>query len=432
MSATDPTKFSRREILTLAGILGVGAAVSACAGPGSSSNQGPASKDLSGPITGDVSFAHWRGEDRTVLEQIVRDFAAKHDGVQVSQEIMPSQDYQRIALQRVRNGSVGDLFTAFRGSQFNDMVKAGLFTDLTGLPVVERYQSSYLETGRHENAQLGLPYQLVFNMPLANMDLLDRAGATGQPDSWDAFLDLCDKLKTANVDPIIFPGGSQADGNQLLNSMVMNNAPSDDMFAKIESGEYSCTDDWYLTTLGQYAELRPFLQANFTGTSAEAAQQLFATGRGGIFITGSYYIALVRGLGAKFPIDLCPPITVAADKARHVGIHNTTFILGVNTASDNRATAVALLEHLSDPAVAGVYANGTAQHVTVAGVEYANADLKALQPWLERRTLIAPLFQFNNLNIRTAVQNAALDVLAGKQPAQAAEDAQRIVAQNIR
>jgi raffinose/stachyose/melibiose transport system substrate-binding protein len=348
----------------------------------------------------------------------------------VSQDISPSGDYQRIALQRIRDGAVGDAFTAFRGAQFIDMNKAGVFVDLTGQPMVERYEPALIEAGKSAGKQVGLPYQLVFNMPLANLDLLERAGATEAPGDWDGYLALCERLKGLGVTPIIFPGGSLADANQLVNSMVMNNAPSDDMFAKIESGEYKCTDDWFMKTLDQYKQLRPYVQPNARGTGAEAAQQMFARGQGAMFVTGTYYLKLVRNLGAKFPIDVVSPITVAAAERKYEGIHNATFILGVNAASDNQATASAFVDHLSDPAVAGAYANGTAQFVTVAGVTYTDPDLNALQPWAKKKTLIAPLFQFTNLDVRGAVQGACFEVIGGAEPAKAAEDAQRVVDQN--
>ena len=79
-----------------------------------------------------------------------------------------------------------------------------------------------------------------------------------------------------------------------------------------------------------------------------------------------------------------------------------------------------------------MYANGTGQHLTLTGVEYTNRDLKATEPWLTRNTLLAPRFQFNDLDLRAAVENACTEVLGGKEPEQAAEAAQRIVAQRRR
>lgn len=433
MSTTASSELTRRHMLQLFGTVGLGAAVAACAGPGSASKspQGVGAPDTSGKITGKVSFAHWRGEDRKVFAEIIDDFVAEHESTKISQDISPSQDYQRTALQRVRGGAVGDVFTASRGAQFEDMVKAELFADLSNLPATKRYQPKFLEWGKAKGKQLGLPYQVVFNMPIVNLDLLERVGVTEQPKSWDAFLSMLDKLKALDVVPMIFPGGSAADYNQLLHSMVMNNAPSDDMFTKIQSGEFKCTDDWYLKTLENYAQLRPYVQPNFTGTQAEAAQRMFAGAKAGMMVTGSYYIAIMRELGAKFPIDVMAPITVPEDEVKYEGIYNAAFIIGINTASENQPAATAFVDYLSDPEVAGRYANGTAQHVTVDGVEYTDPDLAALEPWLNRKTLIAPAFQFTNLDIRTAVENAAFEVIKGKDPSQAAEEAQRIVDQNL-
>jgi raffinose/stachyose/melibiose transport system substrate-binding protein len=62
-------------------------------------------------------------------------------------------------------------------------------------------------------------------------------------------------------------------------------------------------------------------------------------------------------------------------------------------------------------------------------VRYTNRDLKATEPWLSRKTLLAPRFQFNDLDIRAAVENAATQVIGGASPQKAAADAQRIVDQ---
>jgi raffinose/stachyose/melibiose transport system substrate-binding protein len=376
-----------------------------------------------------VSFAHWRAEDKAVLADLIKTFVKKHPDAAVEQDIAPSADYQSTALRRIQGSKTGDVFTAFRGAQFEQIVKAGVYAPLTGTDVVTKYQANLIGPGAAGGVQYGLPYQLVFNMPLANADALDKAGHTSAPTDWDGFLQLLDDLKSKGYTPIAWPGGDTANAGQLLNTMVMNNAPTDDMFSRIESGEYKVTDDWFLKTLEQYRELTPYFQKRATGSSTDAVAQLFAQGKAGLLATGSFQMAGVRALGAKFPFDLVAPITSAKGKAKYEGVFNTTFILGVNSASTVQPAAYAFLEFLSDPEYAGVYANGTGQHVTVQGVEYTNADLKAVAPWLTRRTLLAPRFQFLDLDIRSAVENAAVAVVGGKKPAQAAEEAQRVIDQ---
>ena len=404
---------TRRHLLRLAAGTGAAGLLAACAGPGGSDSGegGEGAKDA------EISFAHWRAEDKEVFAQII-------GTRKVRQDISPSNDYQSTALQKLRGGTVGDAFTAFRGAQFLDIAKAGVWSDLTGQALVQRYEPQLITPGADGGKQLGLPYPLVFNTPLANTDL------TGEgPRDWDGCLGLLDKLKGKGVIPIAWPGGDAGNAGQLLNAMVVNTAPADDALGRIETGERKVTDDWFLTVLRQYAQLRPYFQQGATGTSADAAQALFAQGKAALLATGSFQVSTVRKLGATFPIDLLMPITTTADQAKYEGVFNATFILGVNAKSSKQAAALAWLEHLSDPAVAGLYANGTAQHVTVKGVDYTNPDLKALAPWLTRRTALAPRFQFSNLDVRGAVENATVQVVGGTSPEEAAEAAQKIIDQ---
>lgn len=423
---------SRRRLIQLFGAAGAGAVVSACAGPGGGgagggAGQGLAAPETSGPIEGDVSFAHWRGEDKEVFAEVIAEFTKQNPDAAVQQNISPSEDYQSSALQRIRDGAVGDVFTAFRGAQFVDMAKADVFADLSDLPILDSYLADFLSPGQDQGNQLGLPYQLVFNMPVYNVDLFDEHGISEPPKDWESFLEMCDTLKGAGVIPLAYPGANLGNTTHLLNSMVMNNAPSADMFTKIQSGEFKCTDDWFLTTLRQYEELRPYVQPNATGTDVEPAEQMFASQEAAILATGSFHMVAVRELGAEFAVNLLSPITVPAAEMQYEGVHNATFILGVNASSDNQPAATAFVRHLSDPEVASTYANNTVQHVTVKDVEYTNRDLKAFAPWLEKQTILNPIYQFTDLDISDAVSGAAVQVIGGKSPDQAAEEAQQIV-----
>lgn len=430
------TRLSRRRLLELFGVAAAGAAVG-CVGPGTRSGDRSAAAPTTptaaatGPVEGDLSFAHWGAEDKEVLDQLIATFVEQYPDVAVRQDISPSNDYQSTALQRIRTGDVGDVFTAFRGAQFVDMVEAGVYLNLSSEPWVDNYDPKLIAAGKVDGVQLGFPYQIVFNMPVANVDALEAAGITERPPSWDGWLAMCESLQAAGLVPMAWPGGAPGDAGQLFNSMVMNNAPTPDMCIRIERGEYKLTDDWFLTTLEQYAQLRPLFQPNSTGTAVEPAQQLFASGQAAMLVTGSYHISPVRELGGEFAMDVLSPITVPEAEADYEGVENATFILGVNTASRQQPAAVAFLEFLSQPENAGEYANGTGQHVTVRDVEYTNPDLQALSPWLERNTILAPRFQFNDLDIRAAAENACIQVVAGTAPEQAATEGQRIIDQRL-
>lgn len=421
---------NRRRFLGAAGAFGAAGFLSACASPGSSRSggEGFSTDDV---VSGEISFAHWRGEDRDIFDRLIADFQELEPDITITQDISTSDDYEAQALRRMRNGSVGDVAPAFRGAQFDSFVDSGFFVDLDGTDLTSRFSQDLIEAGNSEGVQYGYPYQIVFNDPIANLDILEEAGYANPAEDWDSYIDMLDKIKSQGVTPIAIPGADAGNAGQLINPMIMNLGPTDDMCAKIQSGEYKLTDDWFLEMLIKYQELGDYVQSNASGTAVEPAQQMFATGEAAILTTGSYHMAAVRSLGAEFPIDIAPPITSAPGEAKYLAAYNATFILGINSASDVQGAGLAWLEFLSRPEVAGAYADGTAQFSSVRDVEYENPDLDQVAPWLDAEILLAPRFQFTDLDMRAAVEASCLQALIGTEPEKAAEDAQQIVDQRI-
>ena len=433
-SSTRPhasPQLGRRAFVQLLGAAGA-VSLAGCAGPGSEDpGRRTTAASLDADASGKVVFSHWRAEDQPVFDELLSRFAETYPDIDVTQDIAPSADYQASALQRLRNGDSGDAFSTFRGAQFNAFADAGVYSDLGDLDLVGSYPDELAAIGQADGKQLAVPYQVVFLDPVVNLDLLERAGVSEVPTDWDGYLAMLDALRSTDAVPFGWPGGDTGNLGQLVNTMVMNNAPSDDMFTQVGAGELKLTDDWFVTTLRQYAELAPYMQEGVRGTLHDTLLQRFAQGEVAILASGSYAIAPARAAGAEFPIDLAPPVTVAAGEARYAGVHNATFLLGVNAASENQDAAVAWVDFLSRPENAAIYANGTAQHVGVEGVTYENADLKRLERWLSADTLLAPRFQLLDLDVQAAVDQSTVAVVGGTSPEQAAEEAQAIVDQQI-
>lgn len=422
-------RLTRRGMLGLTGGAMAAAGLAACAGPGSTGSQ-PTTVQTEN-VAGEVSFAHWRGEDRAVFDKIIAEFTAANPDITVTQDITQSNDFQSQALRRVRDGSVGDVVPTFRGAQFVSFVDAGIYADPSDTGLADFYDPSLIEPGALDGKQWGFPYQVVLPMPLVNLDLLDKAGVSEVPSNWDGYLDALDKLKSSGVTPLAFPGGHAGDAGQYFNTMIANLAPDADMCTKIESGDYKCTDDWFVQMLSEYAELAPYVQKGAGATQSEPAQQMFASGQAAMLCSGSYHLAAVRALDAEFDMDVFPPMSNTDGDPTFEGSYNATFILGINSASDVQGAALAWLQHLSTPEVASVYASETAQFSTVKGVEYDSDDLSALAPWLEKNLILAPRFQFLDLDLRNAVEASCIAALTGTKPEKAAEDAQKIVDERI-
>ena len=399
------------------------------------SNDGSTADDLKGTK---ITFFHWRAEDKDVIADIIKDFTAK-TGIEVEQSIKNSNDYQSQALQDILDGKPADVFTAFRGAQFFNMAKANggsVWLDLSNQPFVKNYNKNLILPGQFDGKQLGLPYQLVFNMPVVNMDLLNSLKLT-LPNNINDLQRFCQTVKAKGITPIAWPGGTRGNAGQLsMNGLVMNAFPSDDAFAKIDTGAAKVTDFWMVKALQDFKDLAAdCFGDNPLAVKDDGALADFATGKALMLATGTFSMGPALKLNPALKFGLYVPITTPLGQTpKWEGIYNATFIVGVNARQKDpkkQAAAVKFVDWLSQKDNAAKYANGTSQHSTVLGVPYVKQELKDTGVWADKRVLLAPRFQFLNLDIRNAVEDAFLAVAGGKDAKTAAADAQAIIDQKL-
>src|SRR3546814_12247931 len=63
------------------------------------------------------------------------------------------------------------------------LFRSGFFVPLDDTGLTEKYQESLIGAGAKDGKQYGYPYQIVYNVPIANMDILSSVGITEAPRS---------------------------------------------------------------------------------------------------------------------------------------------------------------------------------------------------------------------------------------------------------
>ena len=287
-----------------------------------------------------------------------------------------------------------------------------------------------IKVGQADGKQLALPLQLVYNQPIYNVGIFEELGLEPAK-NWEGFLELCETLKESGYIPIAFPGSDIGPG-QLMNSMMMNNAPEEDIFEQLMNGDTKLTDEWWVKTLTQFKELQDkgYFQDNSLGTKHDGAIALMAQEKAAMLATGSYSMASVKSQNPDIRFQLLAPITVAEEEAVFEGIHTTTFMLAVNSKSDKKEAANKFIEFLSTPNVATIYANDTGQHLTVNDVVYESQELQDTADWMDKNTRFHPRFLIPDVDVEKAVLGSIQAVIGGTSPDEAAKQAQKIVEQN--
>ena len=84
---------------------------------------------------GEISFYHWRPEDKDIFQAIIDKFQAANPGTKITQVVSDSPSYTTNAFTKIKNDPKAALFVTSRGGQFNDFYAAGLLANISG----ERY-----------------------------------------------------------------------------------------------------------------------------------------------------------------------------------------------------------------------------------------------------------------------------------------------------
>ncbi|MDA8228314.1 MAG: extracellular solute-binding protein [Desulfitobacterium hafniense] len=370
-----------------------------------------------------ITFAHWRPEDTEAFKKIIAKFEEQNPNVKVEMTITPSANYIANLQGMLLSGEGVDVFTTFPGSQFETIYSSNAYSDLTNEGFVKNFEPALIKAGQKDGKQYAIPYQLVYNIPVYNKALFAKYNIE-VPKDWDSFLKASETLKKNGIIPIAF--SIDVSPQQFINSMIMNNAPEEDIFQKLEAGQTKLTDEWFIKSLGALKELKDkgYFQQDVPGTKADGALALFAQEKAAMLAAGSFSMATVKKQNPNIQQGLIAPITTTEDKAVWKGIHTSTFMLGINAKSKKQTEAKKFIEFLSNVDIASQYANETGQMVTVKGAKYSTPELQESGKWTSVKTRFQPMYTFKKEEIKTAIVTAVQKIQQGISVEQAAKEAQ--------
>ena len=392
---------------------------------------------------GEITFYHWRPEDKVVTQSLIDKFQAANPGTKITQQAIDSTTYTTTALTKIKNDPKGAVFVTSRGGQFNDFYAAGLLADISDERFVKNNViSSALTPGTVGGKVYGIPYQSLFNNPLYNADMFAKNGWK-VPTTWSQTLAFCKTAKAAGIIPFAWPAATRANAGQIFNSFLMNSNVADDAelathIANIESGKEDLQTTWFKDIANKYKAMSDAgcFPANVSGYNDTVAPVDFATGKAAIYPTGSFGISTVlkNNPAMSGKIKMMGLITTDG-KPRYEGITNNTFILSVNAKSTPRDQQIAraFISFLVQASSAQEYAIATSQHVSILNVDYsANQDLLNVSDIMGKKLLLAPRFLFNNVNnVRNPVEDALIAIGSGGDVNKILADTSATIKQNI-
>ncbi len=185
------------------------------------------------------------------------------------------------------------LFTWWSTRRVEELVERGLVSDLTHL--WEKHDSHYPREVRDaytiDGKVYGFPYSIEYWPIWYNKKIFDRLGIR-EPETWDDFIEICDVLKTASIDPILT--SLQYDWYALMWFAQLIIGEDPDFYRRLCSGEASHADPVVEEALRVYADM--IRQGYFSSPSANMftnAGYLWNNERFGMVLAGSWYYSTV-------------------------------------------------------------------------------------------------------------------------------------------
>lgn len=293
---------------------------------------------------GDVTFWTWRQEDKAAYTELFADFTKANPDVTVKFEAFAVESYATTLSTALAAGRGPDVIHTRAYGGLEQFAKAGylLALDPKEVPELGNLPADALasETLRSDGKVYSLSFASQTLGIFINNDVFTKAGVQA-PTTWDQLIAVSKTLKAAGITPIA-NGMATAWMDEVFTSVLTNPFLGPDFVADILAGKANFSDARYVAALGKLLELRDYMPQGFMGIDYATGQQLFLSGRAGMFVGGSFEIANFRKQNPKINMSFIAPPAPAAGAPRYV----SKFYDGgyaVNAKAANQKDAVRLV-----------------------------------------------------------------------------------------
>lgn len=247
----------------------------------------------------EIYYTTWRSNaEKNYPQVLIDEFRKNYPNITVIAQTNTTTTEEYLNDQKVRFLAGSDIdVTTIRAESRADYVKAGYLKDLTGQPFLKNFTEYALKAVAVDGKVYSAPSALNIAGAYYNKDIFKKLNLS-EPQNWDEFLDVCEKLKTAGITPIangwkdVWP--VSFDIFPFINRLVVDDP---DLFAKIDRGEAKYTDPVFINTFKTMSDFfkKGYISKDVLGLSDDAAITLFRQQKTAILIQGEFTMISLSG-----------------------------------------------------------------------------------------------------------------------------------------
>lgn len=263
-----------------------------------------------GEITLTMMISGTETENDFDTQQLPELVKAKWPNVTLEVTKLPDDNYYTALKTKLASGECPDIILVqpmYAGSNAcYALAESGYLAPLNDMECLTKMEDVAGMT--YEDSVYGIPQGISILGTYYNKDMFEECGITEVPQTWEAFLDACQKLQDAGHQPIAMGDKDQYVLQfglyQLACSEIYSQNPEYDNQLRTEETAFTDTDTWdkVLEMYGELYEKKYIDASQSLGLSASQAIQEFIDGKAAMTFDGSFNAAalLADGAGGDF------------------------------------------------------------------------------------------------------------------------------------
>lgn len=257
--------------------------------------------DAEGKIV--IEMVQYKPEAVEIFNALQDEFNATHDDIYL--KIDSPNDAMTIIKTRFVREDYPDIIGIGGDINYSYFVDAEILSDISDYPGLDKVKPAYLDILEGlefvpTEGTYGVPYVANAAGVLYNRKMFKEHGWE-IPETWDEFIDLCDEIEKAGIQPLYFGFKDVWTCLAPWNALAVDLAPAD-VCQQVNRGETTFTDEYReiaekMQTLLSYGEEGPFAYDYNNACTA------FANGESAMFTIGSYAVPQIKSVNPDMDID---------------------------------------------------------------------------------------------------------------------------------
>ena len=243
----------------------------------------------------------WVGTDSKaeVFGQMINDFNEENAGaIKIVVEEQTDYDAYRDKLRtQLSTGSAPDIFTVDSYADLELFAQSGKLMDITEFlgssDISDRFIAGLIENAKVEGANYGMPYENAYIPMMYNMGLLEQAGVTEVPTSYDEFFEVCQKLKDAGIFPTTQMTNDNAWTSMLWYSYAVASCGGPDVY------ENGLDDPAFVEAAEIMKKMFEYTSPDAIGADATVVNGHFFNERAAIYTNGTWILGRIKSEGVE-------------------------------------------------------------------------------------------------------------------------------------